>query len=204
MVADVFEHLDADDPIKGVFKLQRVHVRPVRPDVGESQCPGLLGDVGLLAFRIRHGQKLGTGEPCRGEQCERAPAAAKVQDPHAILDAGARQCEFQHRRLGLGECADAFAPVAGTVLETRPERQPEECRGYLVVLFVGGVGGQCDGRVAEFLEQFPVARRRVRVLLPQPSTNQVAYAETKDGIRQASRLGQFDGEVHDARHTRPR
>src|SRR5581483_8842748 len=67
----------------------------------------------------------------------RAPAAAEVEDPHAVGEPGTPAREREHHLPGDREVLDPRLPVRARVLQARPEEELEELRRQLVVLLVG-------------------------------------------------------------------
>ena len=86
-----------------------------------------VGDRGDLRVRVLLAQP----------QRQRAPAAAELEDAHAVGDLGAFAAEREHRLLRLGERGVGVLEQAAAVLPPRPEHEPEERLGQLVVLLVG-------------------------------------------------------------------
>ena len=112
----------------------------------------------MLALRARvgHGGDPAAREPLGDEERERSPAAAEVEDAHAVFEARALAGEREHRLFGGGQVVHAVRPQAAAVLEARPQELLEEGRGQLVVLPVGRIlmdrerpGGEGGGVAAQ-------------------------------------------------------
>jgi len=140
VVPHVLEHLDRDDAIEAAVELEAVDVGHPVLDVAEPAPRGLGAQELPLRRRVRHREhgraRVALGDPER----ERAPAAAEIEHPLAVLETGARGGQREHLLLGGREILDPGREEAGAVLQARPEHQPEELGGHLVVLPVGGVG----------------------------------------------------------------
>ena len=166
VVAHVLEHLDRDHAVerragddigRGLGLAQDVDVAGQDPDVVEAPLSRPLEDLLTLRGAVGHRRdprvRVVLGHPQR----QRAPAAAELEHVLAVLQLGALAGQAQHRGLGLGQRLHATRPQRRGVLQVRSEHQLEEPCRHLVVLLVGLVGVDRDWRVAQRLDQLPLA-----------------------------------------------
>ena len=125
VVPHVLEHLDRDDAVEAAVEHELAHVGGDDLDIGGR---ARLDPLALQA-RVRDRRDPRFREPLGGEERERPPAAAEVEDRLAVLDPGALAREGEHRLLGLGERLDSSGPVAGAVLEPGPRTSSKNSGG---------------------------------------------------------------------------
>ena len=196
VVADVLEHLDRHHPVERAIELQAVDVGRDHLDVGEPAGAAPLCDVAPLGGGVRDRGHPGAGEGLGDAQRQRAPAAAEIEDLLAVGDPGPAQGEVEHPPLRLVQGVDPRRPEAGAVLEVAAQDQAIELGRHLVVLFVGRLGGDRDGRAPEGgdqrLEALLALLRPAPALGRQALGHQAPDAEADGGVGQGSPLGHLD------------
>ena len=95
----MLEHLDRDDAVEAAVELEVVHVGRDDRDVRRRARLDALA----LQARVGDGRDARAGIALGRAERERAPAAAEVEDLHAVLEPRALAGEREHRLLGLGE-----------------------------------------------------------------------------------------------------
>ena len=191
VVAHVLEHLDRDDAIEAAVELEIVGVG--RDDRDVRGCPGL--DPLALHARVRDGRDARAGVALGCVERERAPAAAEVEDLHAVLEARPLAGEGEHRLLRLGERRRTVLPEARAVLQARAEDELEERRRLLVVLLVRLRRLERDRLEAKPLHVRAALGRALAVLDTESPGEVRANAGTEDGLGEDAAL---DDRVDDA------
>ena len=197
VVAHVLEHLDRDDAIEAAVELEIVGVGRDDRDVrGRSSLDPL-----ALHARVGDGRDARAGVALGRVERERAPAAAEVEDLHAVLEARALAGEGEHRLLRLGERRRAVLPEARAVLQSWPENELEERRRLLVVLLVRLRRLERDRLEAEPLHVCAALGRALAVLDAESPGEVRANAGTDDGLGEDASLDDRVDDAHRASTT---
>jgi hypothetical protein len=191
VVADVLEHLDADDAVERPVELQ---VGDVRGDDlhldAEGRGPRL--DERLLRGAVAHGRDAGVGEALRHGQRQRTPAAPELQDVLPVGELGTLHGRGEHGRLRHGQVG-ALRPQPAGVLQRGAEHElVQPCR-HLVVLGVGRLGGHDHRPLPQLVEERSRAvghLRGVGAELVQSLLAQLADAQSNGRVGHAPALGE--------------
>ena len=188
---------DEEFPFRRPVGREAVHVRGDHLDVVQPRGLAALFDEAALqpgvGYRGDAAARVVPGHP----QGQRAPAAAQLQHPLAVLQAGALAGELQHGLLGLVQGGRAGREVAAAVLEMPAQDQLEEPGGQLVVLLVGAAGMQGDRGPVHGGDEAPLGIQ-LRLAAgapfpPQAPAVEAADAHADEGVRQQAPLGPVDG-----------
>jgi len=201
VVAHVLEHLDGDDAVEAAAELvcgeiEVDDVAGVDDEVAKAALTRAIGDELTLTVRVGEPDDLAVGITLGQPQRQRAPAAAEVEDAHAVFELRAFGVDGEHRLLGLGQRLAASLVPAAAVLEARPQVRVEERRRHLVVLHVGVLrvdgdraGAQLGQPVAELgrAQVGPARGGFVEALTHHP-----AHADAQQPVGDQATLGHLD------------
>ena len=201
VVAHVLEHLDRDDAVEAAAQLFRREIEiddvaGVDGEIAQATLARAIGDELALAVGVRQADDLAVGEALGQPERQRAPAAAQVEDAHAVLELRALGVDRQHRLFGLRQRLAAGLVPAAAVLEARPQMSVEEGRRHLVVLDVGVLRVDSDGACAQLRE--PVAELRRAQVRPachgfvEALAHHPAHADAQQPVGYQATLGHLD------------
>ena len=145
VVADVFEHLDGDDPVKALLGFEGIDVFGDDLEVFQSAFPGLPVDMFALGMGIGNGSDLGLRIIFRHPEGEGAPSASEFENFLTIFQSRMFAGEFEGPVFRCGQVADEFFEVTTAVFEVFSEHQLIELGRYFIVLFVCFFREHCHG-----------------------------------------------------------
>jgi len=188
-VLHVLEHLDGDDAVvaRGLGG-EDVHVAGEDADVPEAALGALAFDVGALGRGVRDAGDAGVGVFLRHPEGERAPAAAELEDLHAVLQFRAGAGAREHGLLGLAERFGAGLIITGGVFQAGTEAELIERGRHFVVLLVGGLGLDGHGERAQLggegFDLGEAGRGVGRTFVGEPLPEQAADAPADHAVGQ--------------------
>mmetsp|Transcript_617 Transcript_617/g.1709 ORF Transcript_617/g.1709 Transcript_617/m.1709 type:complete len:225 (+) Transcript_617:563-1237(+) len=177
VVLHVLEHLQRDDAVeldrrsrgarleaakrlcRALRKGHLAHIARYDIDVRQSLALRILKNMHPLRGRVGDTHDVCPREARRVVQRARAPAAAQVEDGHAVLHISARHHFVKRVNLRLRQEPRRVAGVgvlgelAARVLATRTEADIVEGSCYLVVLLVGRLRVHGDGHALELVHE---------------------------------------------------
>ena len=140
VVFHVFKHFDGNDSVGGAVqllgKVKTGNVSSEHLHVSQAAALGRGEDKLFLAGAVGDGRDAGVGVLLRHEQGDRAPAAAQVDDAHAVCQARALAVHFEHGNLAFLQRRVLCGPVPRRVLQMRPQNELIKRVGHLVMLLI--------------------------------------------------------------------
>ena len=192
IVAHMLEHLHRDDPVEGIVDGEIVHVGGDDPHIGEALFTAdrfyVLSLRGRVGYSRDAGMRVLLGHPER----QRPPAAAQLENIHAVHQAGPAAGLRQHGLFGGGNAGHADRVQAAAVFAARPQHQGKEGGGQFVVLVICGIGLDRQGAASAAGQKIALPLtfdlRVTVILIPQPPLQQSPDSPPDDHIRQQARL----------------
>ena len=121
VVANVLEHFNRDEAVKGSGGLEVIDIAGDDFEVMDATGAGLCFDVLALGLGIGNGGDFSAGVARRHEEAKGTPTTAQFEDVLPVAKLGAFASEGEHRDFRCFEGIALLVPVGGTVFEVGAE-----------------------------------------------------------------------------------